>query len=246
MARDLECDCVVGSGGTAAVILQDGLAVKTPPGYLWSLDANVKADLDSILLTQNICRRLQLPEDPRSSGVVQCIELSTDCTRLAYLPNEDLRNYLKTFRPSQDLHLRWFIEMTQTLGYVHDRCVLVADIATRNFLVDSDLSVEMCDFTEASLLPLGSDMASVDDNGYTTQVDVGLLGATMYEVMTGDKCEFDLYKHNSPSDGRAYWTERSSLPVTKDIPFGWVIEGCWDGRFRDACSLLQALESIHL
>ncbi|CAI7647969.1 unnamed protein product [Penicillium bialowiezense] len=74
--------------------------------------------------------------------------------------------------------------MARTLEYIHDRRVLVADIASRNFLLDSDMTIKFCDFSEASLLPLDVDMDTLDDNGYTTRIDLGFLGAVIYEVIT--------------------------------------------------------------
>lgn len=44
-------------------------------------------------------------------------------------------------------------------------------------------------------------MDTVDDNSHTARIDIGLLGAVMYEVVTGIKCEVDLYKDNTPTDG---------------------------------------------
>ncbi|KAJ6020672.1 hypothetical protein N7540_006176 [Penicillium herquei] len=167
---------ILGNGNTAVVLLQNSVAVKTPLRYPWSSDSDVQVNIDSIVREQNVYRLLHNPEDHRSSGVVRCIEFSTESTKLAYLANGDLRSYLTTSRPSQQLQLKWFIEMARTLGYIHDRCVLVADIASRNVLIDSNLSLKMCDFSEASIFPLGSDMENADDNGYTTQVDIGLLG----------------------------------------------------------------------
>lgn len=52
-------------------------------------------------------------------------------------------------------------------GYIYDQHMLVADIGSRNFLLDSDLSLKFCDFSEASLLLLDLDMDLVDDYGYT-------------------------------------------------------------------------------
>lgn len=132
--------------------------------------------------------------------------------------------------------------MARTLAYIHDKRVLIADIASRNFLVDSDLSLKICDFSEASLLPLDTDMETADDNGFTTRIDIGLLGAVIYEVVTGNKCDVDLFKENAPSDGRAYWPKREFLPCTRDIWLGWIVEGCWNGEFCDARSLLRELD----
>ena len=237
---------VIGCGSSAVVLLQKGVAVKIPLRYLWSSDSDVEVNLHSVRREQDIYRRLQSVEDERSKGIVSCVELSAESTQLAYMVNGDLRAYLDKCQPSHQLQLAWFQEIARTLCYIHDKRVLVADIATRNFLVDTDLSVKFCDFSEASLLPLESEIETADDNGYTTQIDVGLLGTVMYEVVTGKKCEIDLFKYNSPTDGRAYWPERKSLPSTQGIWLGWIIECCWDGKFRSAHSLMQALDSVDL
>lgn len=239
-------DNVLGSGNSALVMLQNSVAVKTPLRCIWSSDSDVAGNIQSLRREQDVYHRLQGLEDERSGGVVRCIGVSSEATQLAYMANGDLRTYLTKFRPSNKLQLTWFHEMARTLGYIHDRRVLVADIASRNFLLDSHLSLKFCDFSEASLLPLESDMETVDDNGFTIQIDVGLLGAVMYEVITGNKCEIDLFKHNSPTDGRAYWPKRSFLPSTHDIWLGWIIEGCWNGQFRSARSLLQALNTVEV
>ncbi|CDM37333.1 Tyrosine-protein kinase, ephrin receptor [Penicillium roqueforti FM164] len=163
------------------------------------------------------------------------------------MANGDLRTYLATKRPPQQLQLSWFRDMARALEYIHDRRVLVADIASRNFLLDSDLTIKFCDFSEASLLPLDTDMDSVDDNGYTARIDIGFLGAVIYEVVTGEKCEIDLFKDNLPSDGRATWPRREFLPNTENVWLGSIIEDCCvDGGFRNAHSLLRALDSITL
>jgi serine/threonine protein kinase len=237
---------VLGSGGSAVVLLQNNVAVKTPLRYIWSSDSDVRVNTESLRREQDVYRRLQGLEDERSDGVVRCIGFSTEATQLAYMANGDLRTYLAKRHPSYQLQLTWFREMARTLSYIHDRRVLVADIASRNFLLDSDLSLKICDFSEASLFPLDSNMDAVDDNGFTTQIDIGLLGAVIYEIVTGNKCEVDLFRDNSPTDGRAHWPERKSLPSTQDIWLGWIVEGCWDGKFRSAHSLLQALNSVAL
>lgn len=235
---------VLGCGSSAVVLLQGGIAVKTPLRYLWSSDSDVAVNLHCVRREQDIYRRLQSDKDDRSKGIVSCIEFSAESTQLAYMANGDLRAYLQKHRPPPELQLAWFREMARTLCYIHDKRVLVADIATRNFLLDTDLSTKICDFSEASLLPLESNMETVDDNGYTTQIDVGLLGTVMYEVMTGTKCEVDLFEHNSPTDGRAHWPERKSLPSTEGLWLDRIVEACWNGEFRSAHSLLRALDSI--
>jgi hypothetical protein len=88
-------------------------------------------------------------------------------------------------------------------------------------------------------------MDTLDDNGYTTRIDIGFLGTVIYEVVTGKKCEVDLFKDNLPTSGRANWPQREFLPSTEDVWLGSIIEECWvDGGFPNARSLLRALDSI--
>lgn len=235
---------VIGYGSSAVVLLEDGVAVRTLLRCIWSSDYDVDVNIQSLRREQDVYRRLHSPEDDRSKGIVRCLGFSTEATRLAYMPNGDLRTYLAKCRPSRQLQLAWCYEMARILCYVHDRRVLVADISSQNFLLDCHLSIKMCDFSEASLLPLETDMETADDKGFTTQIDIGLLGAVMYEVMTGSRCKVDLFKDNLPTDGRAYRPDRKTLPSTQDIWLGAIIEGCWTGEFRTAHSLLQALDSV--
>ncbi|GCB20421.1 tyrosine-protein kinase JAK3 [Aspergillus awamori] len=240
---------ILGYGRSGVVILRDGLAVKTPLRDLWSSEDDVQVNLEVLQREQEVYRRLNSPGSGNGQidGVVPCIGFSTKAIQLAYLENGDLRAYLEKNKPSLALQMSWFRQMARTLEEIHDKRVLVADIATRNYLLDSDLSVKMCDFTEASVLPLDTVMEAADDNGFSIQTDIGQLGAVMYEVVTGSKCEFDLFKDNAPEDGRATWPQRTFLPSTNGLWIGPIIEKCWtQGGFRNAHSLHQALSSFNM
>lgn len=135
--------------------------------------------------------------------------------------------------------------MARTLIYAHDCGIIVADVATRNFLLDDHLSIKMSDFTESSILPLTADMQTVNDSGYSIFTDIGQLGAVMYEVVTGKACDFDLLKSQPPGPTAATWPRREDLPSTENIWLGYIIERCWKkGALRNACELLAALDSV--
>lgn len=135
--------------------------------------------------------------------------------------------------------------MAHTLAQIHDRRVIVADIALRNFLLSVDLSVRQCDFTESTTLPLETDMETADDNGYSIYTDIGQFGAVMYEAVTGQHCEFDLFKDQPPGPARASWPRREDLPPTENIWLCSIVERCWTkGAFYNARGLLAALEMV--
>ncbi|PKY09321.1 hypothetical protein P168DRAFT_315332 [Aspergillus campestris IBT 28561] len=137
--------------------------------------------------------------------------------------------------------------MARALARIHDRRVLVVDIASRNFLLDSDLLISFCDFTEFTILPLDTCMETADDGGYSVQTDIGQLGAVMYEVIVGDKCKFDIWKSAPPDATRGVWPPREDLPRTNDIWLGSIIEKCWTrGSFISAYDLCNELEAVEL
>ncbi|EEP82290.1 predicted protein [Uncinocarpus reesii 1704] len=124
----------------------------------------------------------------------------------------DLRSYLSQNQPSNYRQLSWFRQMARALAQIHDRRIIVVDIASHNFLLDSDLSVKFCDFTESTKLPLDACMETADDGGYTVRTDIGQLGAVMYEVLTKQRCEFDIFK-DVPSDiSHGSWPRRGGPP----------------------------------
>ncbi|EAS27154.3 uncharacterized protein CIMG_10356 [Coccidioides immitis RS] len=137
--------------------------------------------------------------------------------------------------------------MAHGLAHIHDRCVVVADIATKNLLLSADLSIRFCDFSESSILPLNTDMERVDERGYSIYTDMGQLGAVMYEVVTGYHCEFDLFRDQPSGPACAAWPRRDILPSTQDVWLGSIIERCWvKNAFQNARSLLAALELVTL
>ncbi|KAL4912295.1 hypothetical protein BDW62DRAFT_206601 [Aspergillus aurantiobrunneus] len=123
--------------------------------------------------------------------------------------------------PSKHLQLSWFRQMARGLAQIHDRGILVVDTASRNLLLDSNLAMKFCDFTESSQLPLDTGMETAKDHTDTVQTDIGQLAAVMYEP------------------------RREQLPNTRNVWFGPIIEKHWTrGMFRNAYELLRELEFI--
>ncbi|KAL4797771.1 hypothetical protein BDV19DRAFT_357955 [Aspergillus venezuelensis] len=122
-----------------------------------------------------------------SDCVLRCLEILPGQTPLEYMVNGDSRSYIKIHRPTREVQLGWFPQMASALDLLHERRVLVADIATRNIPVDADLALKICDLSEASILLLDSDMSTADDDSHTVRVDVGLFAGIMYEIITGPK-----------------------------------------------------------
>ncbi|PWY72165.1 serine/threonine protein kinase [Aspergillus sclerotioniger CBS 115572] len=234
-------DQLLGYGRSGVVILKDNAAIKLPLRYLSTSDDEVLDNITVIQREQNVYQHLG-----HCTRVVPYISFSEKTTHLAFMENGDLRSYLSRNKqpPSKSLQLSWFRQMALALSHIHHRSVIVADIACRNILLDSDLSIKFCDFTEATIMPPDSDLETVDDNGYSIQTDIGQLGKVIYEVVTGKKCLFDLHENNI---SRATLPRRETLPTTHDIWLGHIIEKCWiPGTYRNATDLLKELNTISL
>lgn len=238
---------ILGMGRTGFVIRQGDLAIKLPLKLDISSDEAVSANIESLQREQCIYQRLE-----KHDGVVPYLGFSETTTTLRLMKNGDLRSYLKKnhnnhTRPPKHLQLSWFRTMARTLAYIHGQRVIVADIdiASRNFLLDSELSIKICDFTESILLPRETCVGNADVDGYSTRTDIGQLGCVIYEVIAGEKCDFDIFKDIPPEEYGGRWPPRADLPSTHGIWLGSISEKCWtEGAFNTALDLCQELENI--
>lgn len=62
--------------------------------------------------------------------------------------------------------------MAHTLAQIYDKHMLVVDIATYNFLLNSDLSIKLYNFTKASVLLLDIVIEAADNNRFLIQIDI--------------------------------------------------------------------------
>ena len=234
-------DQILGIGRTGLVVRQGQFAVKLPLRWSTSSDEEVEANIESLQHEQAIYQRLD-----SCDGVVPFLGCSETATKLRLMENGDLRSFLSQNKPSKTLQLSWFRSMAHSLSQIHDRRrIIVADIATRNFLLDADFQVKICDFTESMLMSLDTRMETADWAGYSIHTDIGQLGAVMYEVVVGEKCEFDIFKGHSLELSSGKWPQREDLPSTEGLWLGPIIERCWTkGAFASAHDLFKELDSV--
>ena len=206
-------------------------------------DGTTEISYECLHREKKIYQRLDHHDD-----IVSCLDISGVGIRPALMEEGDLQNYLQKHKqPDQSRQLAWFRAMARALVHIHDRCVLAADVATRNFLLSADLSVKLSDFNQSTILPLDTDMEIADDYGYSIYTDIGQLGTVFYTVATGQACEFDLFKGLPFEPANALWPRREDLPSTENVWIGPIIERCWvKGSFRNTRELLNALNSVTL
>ncbi|KAF2453042.1 hypothetical protein BDY21DRAFT_417412 [Lineolata rhizophorae] len=224
-------DPILGQGKTGVVVRRGNTALKLP---LKHSTAGLSKDHVELFNTyaDMSCEALQHEKEvrrrlDRTHGVVACLNLASAGVgiEMDLMANGSLRDYLARHGPDKPTKLAWFREMARTLARIHSLCVIVVDIATRNFLLADDLSLAR-------------------DNGYSIHTDIGQLGAAMYEVVAGRRCGFDLFENKPPGPAAASWPRRENLPSTRGLWLGPIIDACWTGgAFENAGKLSEALES---
>jgi len=243
---------ILGRGGTGITVRDGDAALKLPlkygligpdGTYTEQDDATTEESYECLLREKAVYRRLDHHDD-----IISCLDLSGVGIRLELMENGNLQDYLTKYQPpDRSRQLAWFRAMTRALIHVHNCRVLAADIATRNFLLSADLDVKLSDFNQSVILPLDTDMEMADDGGYSIYTDIGQLGTVFYTVVTGQACEFDLFKDLPYEPTDAVWPRRKDLPNTENIWIGPIIERCWTkGSFRNTHELLEALNSVTL
>lgn len=130
---------------------------------------------------------------------------------------------------------------------------MVADIATRNFLLDDNLSLQMCDFTESVIVSNDEDMANfVSEDCISVKFDIARFGSMMYEVTSGGRYEFyvipeieaDLDDDPESKTFKA-WPTAEKLPNTNDVFLGDIIRRCWAGDgFLTMQGVCHALDNV--
>ena len=152
-----------------------------------------------------------------------------------------LRKRLWDFRhigeipPPEDI-LRWALQLTQALYYVHSCGVLQVDISAGNALLDQDDNIKLSDFAGSSIdgsIPTvypstHSQNPNLPSMKPSLQSEIFALGSMIYEVETTlqpyhDKSDSEIIKLFAVGD----------FPDTSTLMLGNVITSCWRSKYKD-------------
>lgn len=176
------------------------------------------------------------------------------CTlMLEYQCNKDLLSYINNTPGADDIDLttrgKWATQAARALVSLHDKGVIHSDIATRNFLLNGNLDLCICDFTESFLAeyPASNGAPGVRYQAKwwgqhyvpTEADDVFGLGSVLYFIMAGKEPYSDLDDNEVVRRFQA-----QEFPETSHLRYASVVRDCWMGRLTTTRGVVQALESF--
>lgn len=247
---------IIGVGGTGIVVHRGGYAFKIPRiskiveidgvpfdnGSLTPKEGDYDERAAAIRAFENekaIYRRLG--DYP---GIIRCQNLSsTEPSIQMPLMNGDLRHYLAETMPERGTQLSWLTQLAHTIAYIHSRRIIIADFRLDNVVFNEKLAIKLVDFSESSLMPLDWDLDGCDDVGFSILTDIGQFGAAMFEMITGQRCAFDIYQDWNDVGDPTTWPRRDTLPSTGGVWLGSIIEKCWTKGFASAKDLAAELDN---
>ena len=161
--------------------------------------------------------------------------------------NGDLETYFRNHCDVEaDTHRKWALQAAQALESLHIIGVIHQDVTPRNFLLDKNLDLRICDFAGSSFpghtasagAPGSRYQSRAWGRGYIpTQVDdIFSLGSVLYFIMHGEEpCS------NLEEDEVERRFENLDFPASDQLGCDAVIQNCCGGRFAAAEQVVQAL-----
>ncbi len=237
----------MGLGRTGLVTRHHENALKIPRVYRNPHASLEEREIEEITKEQNIMFLENEKEVylrlGNHDGIVRCINLSDEGIEMVYMKNGSLSQYLELRKPPNHLVSQWILQLAKTILYAHSKCVILADIATKNVLLDDNMSAKLCDFSDSAVVPLGSDMSQTLHYGLSTQTDIFQFGSLIYETFERKPFEYDLLANedvdalrlkSGDEDWQAFaiYPRPELLPNTEHLQLGHIILRCWMGAYR--------------
>lgn len=181
----------------------------------------------------------RIGEHPRVPKFIEW-DPGTCCLTVEYQENGNLRDYIRrnheTITP--DIRLRWAKQAAEGLQVLHSVDVIHCDVSPRNFLLDGDLNLKICDFAGSSIS--GSVPSAYSNARYRHpdchwdvpprfEDDIFGLGSLIYFIMTNS---YPYEEVSSDEVERLYkcW----HFPKVTHVTCGAIIEQCWHHQVEAA------------
>lgn len=187
---------------------------------------------------------------PKNINILDCIAIEDGRLHFPFLRLGNLRDYLTSHNKVTGSQLRdqWIDAAVDAIAFLHRFEIVHSDISARNFLMDDDLSIRLCDFSGSSM---GSQPSLVEEEDRyrilpnaprSIKTDIFALGCLIFEIMTGSR------PYNEIPDDACEDIERryaiGKFPSLKDNVYERIILKCWTLQYVDVKQVKQDMKTI--
>ncbi|KAF4120926.1 Serine/threonine protein kinase [Geosmithia morbida] len=167
---------------------------------------------------------------------------------LEFMPNGTVRDYIRADGGIPlDQRLKWIEQAAEGVHLLHASDIVHCDIGPRNFLLDADLNLKICDFSGSSIG--GSSTQVLAGARYTSpahdceypvpESDIFALGSTIYFIMTGGSPFGDMASLEVTDRFQAL-----DFPSLEGILCGDIIHRCWHGQIESAAKVARLIREL--
>lgn len=239
-------------GGCSVVRISHDLktVIKTPFSFytdgcdekrIKSSQHRVQFSIEAIEREKEIFRHLG-----NHPAILECLEISDVGIVFPYKQNGNLRDYLAdmTVTKPSELKTAWIRSALAAFDFIHSKGVLQADVSARNFLVNDDLSIVLCDFSGSAIGDKESSVAHETRYSRTLgdvslEAEIFAIGSLIYEIST----EEAPYKDLKDEVVQGLFEERT-FPDTSYVVLGDIVMRCWTGDFSSVRHIIEAIASM--
>ncbi|KAF2738351.1 spindle assembly checkpoint kinase [Polyplosphaeria fusca] len=192
-------------------------------------------------------RRVYERLGPEYRGVLRYYGSIGDALILQYASNGSIRQYFasQTGPVPLYLRLRWILQITTSVAFIHTKNIKHGDISCNNVFLDEKLNAKLGDFggspidDEPSLICYETSHELPDHENVLERSEICALGSTFYEIMTRSK------PYQGLSDDAIYkaYSQRTFPNVASLPAFRHVITQCWGQSYTCIEDLLQDVEA---
>ena len=177
---------------------------------------------------------------------------------LSFASNGSLAALLQKSQFPTTFKLKWALQASEAVAYIHLRNVLHCDLNATNFLLDDDFNLLLCDF-QGRLLHLDgsicidggvsenakSRMPGKADDEADTKTDIFALGSTIYHIIQGHQPFPDFDTFDDEIVIRSRFESREFPPLACSMAgLSEIIYRCWEGTYTSAKQVCEDLENI--
>ncbi|KAL3491720.1 putative serine-threonine protein kinase [Aspergillus germanicus] len=170
---------------------------------------------------------------------------------------ECLRKYIQSHEPEKitlQTRLRWALETSEGLRYIHSKGIIHADVGCHNLILDQSGHIRFIDFAGSGIddeppLVCYEWCASRGDSAITEKTDMFAFGSTLFEIESGHvpyhelRETMEIFQALRAAEQRFATREH---PNMEKFLFRHVITQCWDGTYSCMSEVEKDLRSLRV